>query len=143
MLSLHVCQICGHVEFGAAPEACPVCFSPKEKYQGDPQAVNTAEKEGKEKHIPQIIVTDDCGLIPDVCRDVHVKVGSVPHPMTDDHYIQWIDAYVNKKFLARYMLTPGVQPAVGLHLKKEQTGTLTVIESCNKHGRWIAEAPLS
>lgn len=27
-----VCQICGHTHFGSAPEVCPVCGAPKEKF---------------------------------------------------------------------------------------------------------------
>jgi len=142
MEKLFVCQVCGHVEFGQAPQNCPVCFAPKDKFIADNNAVMPSEKEGKEKHVPQIMITDDCGLIPDVCRDIHIKIGSVPHPMVPDHWITWIDIYVNKAYSARYMLTPNMQPAVSIHLKKEHSGVLTVIEHCNKHGRWMAEAKL-
>ena len=138
-----VCQKCGHVEFNSAPVSCPNCGSPKDMYTQNDMAVIPAEKEGKEKHVPQILVTDACGLIPDDCRDIHIKVGSTTHPMEDDHWIQWIDVYVNKVFAARYMLYPrSMQPAVGIHLKKDQKGTLTVVEHCNKHGSWMAEANL-
>ena len=138
-----VCQVCGHIEFTSAPDACPVCGSPKDKYKEEANAIIPAEKEGKEKHVPLIVVTDDCGLIPGVCRDIHVKVGSTPHPMEDAHWIHWIDVYINKVFTARYMLYPqSMLPAVGLHVKKEKTGTLTVVEHCNKHGSWMAEADI-
>jgi superoxide reductase len=142
MGKLFVCQICGHIEFGAAPDHCPVCHAPREKFKEDAAAVNPAEKEGKEKHVPVILVTKECGLIPDACADVHVKIGSVPHPMAEDHWINWIDAYNNRKFIARYYLTPALEPAVSLHLKRELSGSLQVVEFCNKHGRWMAEASL-
>ncbi len=143
MDKLYVCQACGHIEFGGAPESCPTCGAPKHQFKEDANALMSAEKEGQEKHAPQIVVTDDCGLIPGVCRDIHVKVGTVPHPMQADHWIQWIDVYVNKTFAARYSLLPQtMQPAVGVHLTKSQKGTLSVIEHCNKHGSWIAEASL-
>ncbi len=137
-----VCQTCGHVEFGAAPNECPVCHSPREKFQEDAAAINPAAKEGKEKHVPVILVTKECGLIPDVCADIHIKIGATPHPMVADHWIQWIDVYNNKKLIARYMLKPELQPAVSIHVKRELTGKLQVIEFCNKHGRWTAEAAL-
>lgn len=142
MGKLFVCQVCGHIEFDAAPANCPVCHAPKEKFREDPQAVNPAEKEGKEKHVPRILVTDACGLMPGVCRDVHIQIGSTPHPMVEDHWIQWIDVYVNKAHVARYMLKPALQPAVSVHLKAEHKGTITAVESCNKHGKWMAEAAL-
>lgn len=28
----YVCEVCGHIEIGAAPEKCPVCGVPKEKF---------------------------------------------------------------------------------------------------------------
>jgi superoxide reductase len=139
----YVCQICGHIEFGSAPASCPVCHSPQNQFKEDADALMPSEKEGKEKHIPQIIVSKECGLIPDACQDVHVKIGSVPHPMQEDHWIQWIDIYVNKVYSARYQLLPAnLQAAVSLHLKSSVSGTLTTIEHCNKHGSWMAEAAL-
>ena len=139
----YVCEVCGHIAFGTKPTTCPVCGSPSSKYQADANAVIPAEKEGKEKHVPLIVVTDDCGLVPNVCRDIHVKVGSTPHPMEENHWIQWIDIYVNNVYAARHMLSAqSMQPAVSLHLKKENTGTLTVVAHCNKHGSWKAEASL-
>ncbi|MBN1523652.1 MAG: hypothetical protein JW904_04145 [Spirochaetales bacterium] len=142
MEKLFVCQVCGHIEFGAAPDKCPVCFASRDKFAENADALMPAEKEGNEKHVPVILVTDDCGLIPDVCRDIHIKVGSTPHPMTDDHWINWIDVYVNKKYSGRSYLQPNMQPAVSIHVKKENTGVLTVIEHCNKHGSWMAQAQL-
>jgi rubrerythrin len=29
----YVCQVCGHTHFGSAPESCPVCGAPKEKFK--------------------------------------------------------------------------------------------------------------
>jgi rubrerythrin len=29
----YVCQVCGHTHFGAAPDVCPVCGAPKEKFK--------------------------------------------------------------------------------------------------------------
>jgi superoxide reductase len=142
MEKLFVCQVCGHVEFGAAPDKCPVCMSPKDKYKEDAAAVNPAAKEGKEKHVPVILVTKECGLIPDACADIHIKIGATPHPMIDTHWIQWIDVYNNKKYIARHMLTPSMEPAVSIHVKRELSGKLQVVENCNIHGRWTAEAAL-
>ena len=141
MDNLFLCKICGHIEFKEAPETCPVCGAPKSKFTLDSHAIMPTEKEGKEKHVPVIVATDSCGLIPDACRDAHIKVGSIPHPMQDDHWIQWIDVYINKKFSARYMMFPqSLQATVGIHVKSDQKGTIEAIEHCNKHGSWMAEA---
>ena len=143
MSKMFVCKICGHIEFDDAPDRCPVCGAPKNQFQEDSNALMPSEKEGKEKHVPVIIVTDACGLIPEECRDIHVKVGSVPHPMADDHWIMWIDVYVNNTYSARYYMSPqNMQPAVGLHLKTGKTGTISVIGHCNKHGSWKSDAAI-
>ena len=137
MEKLFVCTVCGHIEFGAAPANCPVCHA--STFKEDPNAINPAEKEGKEKHIPVVSFNASCGLIPGECKDVLIKVGSVPHPMQEDHWIMWIDLYVNNKYATRIMLTPpSVQAAAVVHLKKDVQGTITVIENCNKHGRWMS-----
>jgi superoxide reductase len=143
MDKLYVCKNCGHIAFAEAPEKCPVCGVGKSNYNENPQAVHPAEKEGKEKHVPAIVVTDTCGLIPQACKDVHIKVGSTPHPMEPEHWIEWIDVYINHVFSARYSMQPqALQAAVGVHLKSEQSGIITAIEHCNKHGTWMSEAKL-
>ncbi len=140
-MKILVCQTCGHLEFDTAPAKCLVCRGTEFKEQ--PDAVKDPALEGKEKHVPVIVVTETCGLSPDSCRDVHVKVGSTVHPMASDHYITWMDAYVNRAFISRLWLSPEtMQPIWGLHLKKEVKGTLTIVEHCNKHGRWMAEAQI-
>lgn len=144
MDQLYVCQVCGHVEFGQAPDQCPVCYAPKEKFENKNDVIHPAEQEGKEKHVPVILVSNECGMMPDACQDVNIKVGATPHPMEPDHSIQWIDTYFNKQYISRIDLKPSsLQAAVGLHFKKDQTGTVTVIEFCNKHGHWMAEANLA
>ena len=140
-MKFFVCEDCGHVAFDKAPAECPVCKSSKFREQAD--AVKDSSLEGKEKHVPVITVTAACGLAPDTCRDVHVKVGSITHPMQEDHWIQWIDVYVDRIFSARYSMLPkNMQPIISLHLKKEAAGKIQIIENCNKHGRWMAEAAL-
>ena len=63
--------------------------------------------------------------------------------MQADHWIQWIDVYINKVFSARYMMNPqSIQAAVGIHIKKDQSGTIQAIEHCNKHGNWMAETTI-
>ena len=96
----------------------------------------------EKKHIPVITIIKKCGLIPEGCQDVHVKVGQIQHPMQAGHYIQHIDFYIDKEFIARVHLTPDkLNPAAALHLKLTG-GKLTAIELCNLHGAWINEIDL-
>ena len=143
-----VCKLCGHIEFDQAPEACPVCRAPKSAFAENEAAIkkpaNPAQlTDGDKKHIPQIVVVKECGLIPGgCCTDVHVRVGEIEHVMQDAHYIGWVDYYLNRKYIARMYFTPGVcHPAAALHMNAKE-GTVAVIESCNVHGCWMAEAKI-
>jgi len=140
-----VCNVCGYISItGSAPDKCPVCGAPRTSFQEKPDAIKTAKDEANlsEKHTPVITVVKKCGLIPEGCHDVHVKVGEVTHPMLREHYIKAIDFYLDNDFLARVHLTPEkLNPAAALHLKAEK-GKLSAIEHCNIHGSWIGEAVL-
>lgn len=141
----YVCKVCGFISInGTAPEKCLVCGAPKMSFESKQDAIKTAQDEIKlsEKHTPVIVVVKKCGLIPEGCVDVHVKVGSVEHPMLPEHYITAIDFYIDNEFISRVILTPGkLHPAAALHLKVA-SGKLSVIEHCNLHGAWIKEENL-
>ena len=134
-----ICGTCGYVAIdGAAPDKCPVCQSPKDVFS-EKDAINTSKDEGPgEKHVPVIKVVKQCELVGEGCTDVHVKIGEVLHPMTAEHSIQWVDFYVDKKFVERVHLTPDCNPAASAHIKAS-SGKLTAIEFCNLHGHWINE----
>jgi superoxide reductase len=142
------CKVCGHIEFNEIPEKCLVCRSPKTAFEENAAAIKkpadaAALTEGDKKHIPQIVVVKECGLIPGGgCVDVHVKVGEIEHVMQDNHYIRYIDYYVDHRFISRVWLSPNVcHPAAGLHLNVSE-GTVTAVENCNVHGNWMSEAAI-
>lgn len=142
------CKGCGHIEFDKAPEMCLVCRSKAEAFVEKPEAIQQPENpaelsEGDKKHIPQIVVVKECGLIPGgCCTDVHVKVGEVEHVMEDKHHIRYIDYYLDHRFISRVWLSPGVcHPAAALHLNAA-AGTVTALENCNVHGNWMSETML-
>ena len=144
-MNIFICKVCGHIEFEQAPENCPVCFAPKTSFnQNNNVFTESAEKskEGAAKHIPQVDVAKKCGLVPEqTCTDILVRIGEVLHPMEEKHFIQFIDCYVDKKYVSRIMLTPDTWASVVFHLKN--TGSkVTIVEQCNLHGHWIAEADL-
>jgi len=147
-MRIYVCKVCGHIEFDVVPDKCPVCQAPKTAFEEKADAIKKPANpgqltEGDKKHIPQIVVAKQCGLIPGgSCYDVHAKVGEIEHVMEPKHYIMYVDFYLNKKFLARTQFMPeGCHPAACLHLKAA-SGTVTVIENCNIHGMWMGEAKL-
>jgi len=146
-MNTYICGKCGFVAFNQAPDICPVCGAKKQafeldstaiKHPQDPNNLNELEK----KHIPQLKIVKQCGLVPEGCTDVHIKIGEIIHPIQINHYIMYIDVYLDHTFICRYHLTPEkLNPVLGIHLKA-QNGLLTVLENCNLHGRWITETDL-
>jgi len=76
-----------------------------------------------EKHVPVIEKIDD---------GFSVKVGSVPHPMEDKHYIEWIELLADGKAY-RQFLTPGKPAEAIFHV---EAASATAREHCNVHGLW-------
>ena len=144
-MNLFICKMCGHVEFGSVPEKCPVCRAGKEAFNQKDDIFIESEENSKEaavKHIPSITVNKECKLIPEEsCVDSIVRIGETLHPMKEEHFIQFIDCYVDDKYVSRVLLTPGVNPSGCFHLRT--TGAkVRIVEVCNVHGYWQAEAEL-
>jgi superoxide reductase len=78
---------------------------------------------GSEKHVPVVEKTDS-GFI--------VKVGSVPHPMEDKHYIEWVQLIADG-VACRKFLKPGDKPEAEFNIKADK---VTAREYCNIHGLW-------
>lgn len=78
-----------------------------------------------EKHVPVVSVEG---------RNVHVEVGSVLHPMLNEHYIEWIVLETNKRNLMA-TLTPGSEPKADFTLDDGEE-VLATYEYCNLHGVW-------
>ncbi|GAG97829.1 unnamed protein product [marine sediment metagenome] len=81
------------------------------------------EDVGQEKHLP---------VIEKMENKVKVKVGSIPHPMEEKHYIEWIELIADGKAY-RQFLKPGDTPEAVFDVKPEK---ITVREYCNLHGLW-------
>ena len=79
-----------------------------------------------EKHVPVVEKTDDGYL---------VKVGSVPHPMEAQHYIEWIEISCCGQILRKY-LKPGDPPEARFVTDLCDCEGLTAREYCNIHGLW-------
>ncbi|MBS1370566.1 MAG: desulfoferrodoxin [Lentisphaeria bacterium] len=78
----------------------------------------------KEKHVP---------VIEEQGEGILVKVGEVPHPMEEKHYIEWIEID-NGNYVNRYFLKPGDKPQASFYVPN-QPG-LVAREYCNIHGLW-------
>lgn len=89
-------------------------------------AENTTDA-AKEKHVP-VVEKVDGGYL--------VKVGSVPHPMAEEHHIAWVELVAGKKVLRQY-LEPGEAPEAFFALEGECC--VYAREYCNLHGLWKGE----
>lgn len=121
-LEVYKCAVCGNiievVHGGAGELVC--CGKPMQKL-----VAKTADV-GKEKHVPVIEKADGT---------IRVKVGSVPHPMEEKHYIEWIELLADGKAY-RQFLTPGEAPEAVFGI---EANGVTVREHCNIHGMWEAK----
>ena len=88
---------------------------------------NTSDGAG-EKHVPVISVNG---------QTVVVTVGSVEHPMTDAHFIQWV-MLETKEGRQRKTLNPGDKPIAAFALT-EGDSVVAAYEYCNLHGLWKSE----
>ncbi len=118
-LEVYKCEACGNIvevlHGGAGELVC--CGSPMVKF-----TENTVDA-AKEKHVP-VIEKVDGGF--------KVKVGDVPHPMEDKHYIEWIEVIADGKVL-RQFLAPGRAPEATFTI---DAASVTAREYCNLHGLW-------
>lgn len=118
-LQVYKCEICGNiVEMLHSEKGQLVCCGQQMKLMTE----NTVDA-SKEKHIPVLEKTD---------TGVRVKIGSIPHPMEEKHYIEWVeviaDGIVHRKFLK-----PSDKPEAEFEIKAEK---IDAREYCNLHGLW-------
>jgi superoxide reductase len=71
-------------------------------------------------------------VIEKVDGGVKVAVGSVAHPMAEDHSIQWIELIAGGKAY-RQFLNPGDAPEAVFNVRGDG---FTAREFCNLHGLW-------
>ena len=120
-MKFYKCEICGKIV--AMVKETPVdtvCCG-----QAMRELVPGTTDGASEKHVPVYTLEGNT---------VKVKVGSVEHPMTDAHHIEWI-AIETENGNQRKELTPGDKPEATFALVPRDT-VKSVYEYCNLHGLW-------
>ncbi len=79
-----------------------------------------------EKHVPHVTVSADGQLM--------VQVGSVIHPMTEAHYIEWVYVQTKKGGQFKYF-APGDVPITKFTMIDDEV--VAVYEHCNLHGLFV------
>jgi superoxide reductase len=119
---VYKCEICGNVvevlHSGQGELVC--CGQPMRLLEEQ-----TAEQ-AKEKHVP---------VIEETAEGIRVKVGSVPHPMEEKHYIEWIEV-ITDQGAGKKFLKPGDTPEAEF---EDVQGLQKVREYCNIHNLWKYE----
>ena len=120
-LQVYQCGICGNIVevIHAAAGQLVCCNQPMNLV-----TENTTDA-AQEKHVPVVEAVDG---------GIKVTVGSVAHPMDDDHYIEWIEACVDGKAYTCF-LAPGQTPEAVFPIEGDQ---IAVRAFCNLHGLWKA-----
>ena len=118
-MQVYVCEICGNlVEVLRGGRGQLVCCGKPMKLLEE----NTVDA-SREKHVPVVEKIDG---------GVKVKVGSEPHPMVDDHYIEWIQVIAGET-CQRAFLAPGMTPEAVFKVDGDE---IIAREHCNLHGLW-------
>ncbi|MBN2477867.1 desulfoferrodoxin [Candidatus Micrarchaeota archaeon] len=116
---IYKCNICGNIvevlHNGVGTLVC--CGQPMNLQK------ERIEDTGNEKHVPVVEKTE---------KGVKVKVGSVPHPMEEKHWIEWIEIIADGRVYRKY-LNPGDVPEAEFEISEEN---IVAREYCNIHGLW-------
>ena len=116
---IYKCNVCGNiVEVVHARDGELICC-------GQPMELLTEKLQdaGNEKHVPVIEKT---------ATGVKVKVGSIPHPMEEKHYIEWIELYADEAVYRKF-LKPAEKPEAEFCVTAKN---LSARDYCNIHGLW-------
>lgn len=120
-MKIFKCMKCGKVIAILNSSSCGTFCCDTEMVELKANSVDAAV----EKHVPVVEV---------IGSNVLVTVGDVEHPMTEEHYIEWIILETNKGFqLAN--LQPGEKPEASFVINEEDT-VGSVYAYCNLHGLW-------
>ncbi len=121
-LDIFKCNVCGNIVevvlSGGGELVC--CNEPMELVT--PKTVESMN----EKHVPVLEENGDEKII---------KVGSIPHPMEDEHYIQFIEVISkDHRWVKRKYLHPHEQPEAKFSCKCDKK--FDAYAYCNIHGLW-------
>lgn len=114
------CSVCGNiVEVVHVGGGELVCCGQAMNLLGE----NTVDA-SLEKHVPVVEKTKN---------GFKVKIGSVPHPMEESHYIEWVTVHFNDGTVMHKYLKPGDKPEAEFTSEKLPVKALIY---CNLHGLW-------
>lgn len=116
----YICRHCGNIIGMINDTGVPIMCCGQKMEALVPNTTDAAE----EKHVPFVTIEDGA---------VHVNIGEADHPMTEEHYIQWV--YVQTENGGqRKAFKPGDAPEATFCLEDDKA--VAVYAYCNLHGLW-------
>jgi superoxide reductase len=124
---IYKCTVCGKVIEILNPEG------PEIICHGNPMELMEPKWKdwSTEKHVPHISID---GV--KVTVDIGIEMGT-PHPMTEEHWIMWIEIVCKDNCYKRKFLNPGDEPKATFVVA--DTEGVWAREYCNLHGLWVSE----
>ena len=119
----YICEHCGNIVGLVHDAGVPLVCCGQKMTLLEPGTVEASA----EKHIPVVTVEGNI---------VKVAIGSVAHPMTEEHSILWVYLQTDRGG-QRKCLSPGCAPEVTFALADEKP--VSVYAYCNLHGLWKAD----
>jgi superoxide reductase len=122
---IYKCEVCGNIvqvlHEGAGELVC--CGTPMKLIEAKSKEAGLTEK-----HLP-VVGKSEKGIL--------VKIGSVPHPMEETHWIEWVRVVRKDGKACRQYLNPGNKPEAEFPTQLEEVAA--VYEYCNLHGLWVTK----
>jgi superoxide reductase len=119
LFEVYKCEVCGNMTnvVHASGGTMVCCEKPMTLLQ------EKTTDQGKEKHVP---------VVEKSAKGILVKLGSVPHPMEEKHYIEWIEVRTGNNVSIKGLL-PGEKPEAEFSVADTN---VKVRAYCNVHGLW-------
>lgn len=115
------CSACGNVVDIIEDSGKDITCCGKKLEKLEPNVVEASA----EKHLPVAEIDGDI---------ITVRVGTVEHPMVDEHFIKWVSV-MSANRVQRVFLAPHQKPEAVFNVPEE--GEISVYEFCNIHGLWM------
>ncbi len=122
MVKYFKCKHCGQIVSAVKETGVPMICCGEEMKELVPNSTDAAG----EKHVP---------VIERVGNVVSVKIGSIPHPMIKEHYIEWITIETNKGTQTKKLSYDQAPEATFIVADDEEV--LAAYEYCNLHSLWV------
>lgn len=123
-MKYYICEHCGNIIEYVKDSGVPIMCCGQKMTEIVPGTSDGAV----EKHVPVVTVSGN---------EILVQVGSVEHPMVEEHYIEWI-VIQTEKGSQKVRLSAGDEPKAKF-LLAENDRLVSAYAYCNLHGLWKAE----